>query len=231
MKRMIFTALLFIALHTTATAQYFPVDTARLNKAYCALKRGERSVQTEMEFLEAFPTTWLEWVMTYSFIDDENYDLSMSQMCCEHIEQLLGLSHINDTILCKKIVDLTIGMKHTGECTSVFQEYLINYLFDHESLVLDYLSKLQKGHQMEFWQFCWSTVTECDRAVHFNEIYNRNKDKFPKEMEISRVAFQYFYDGINYPTLLPHKREEYQRKSGYKNYKEKFYGYINLGDD
>lgn len=118
MKRMIFTALLFIALHTTATAQYFPVDTARLNKAYCALKRGERSVQTEMEFLEAFPTTWLEWVMTYSYIDDENYDLSMSQMCCEHIEQLLGLSHINDTILCKKIVDLTIGMKHTGDASA-----------------------------------------------------------------------------------------------------------------
>lgn len=49
-------------------------------------------------------------------------------------------------------------------------------------------------------------------------------------MGISRVAFQYFYNGINYPTLLPHKREEYRQKSGHKNYKEKFYGYINVGN-
>lgn len=78
---------------------------------------------------------------------------------------------------------------------------------------------------MEFWQFCWSTVTECNREEHFNELYNRNKNKYPKEMEISRVAFQYFYNGINYPTLLPHKNEEYQRKSGYNNYKKNFNGY------
>ena len=98
MKRLIFATLLLIAFFTTAKAQYFPVDTARLNKAYRTLKKGERTAQTEQEFLEAFPTTWLEWTMTYCYVWDDNYDISMSQMCCEHIEQLFGLPHINDSI-------------------------------------------------------------------------------------------------------------------------------------
>ncbi len=44
-----------------------------------------------------------------------------------------------------------------------------------------------------------------------------NKDtefcnNFHEEMEISRTVFQYFYDGINYPALFPHKKEQYERK-------------------
>ncbi len=75
MKRVLFTALLFTTLLTTATAQYFPVDTARLNKAYRTLKQGNRTTETETEFLEAFPTTWLEFYMTYSCVYDEKKQL------------------------------------------------------------------------------------------------------------------------------------------------------------
>ena len=210
--------MLLLTVLFAAKAQYFPIDTARLNNAYMALINGERTAENEMEFLEAYPTTWLEFYMTYSYVDDEEYDIGMSQLCTEHITTLFGLSHINDTIKCKKIVDLTIGMKESGECTGVYQDYLVGYILNNEDLVLDYLSKLKKGHQMEFWQFCWSTVTECSRAEAFNEIYNRLKNRFPKEMEISRAAFQYFYDGINYPNLLPHKECEYHRKFIDRNY-------------
>ena len=225
MKHLISTALLLTTLLATASAQYFPIDTARLNKAYRTLEQGNRTTETEMEFLEAFPTTWLEFYMTYSYIDDDNFDISMCDMCSEHITQLLSLTHINDTILCKKVVNLSIGMKDSGECTEVFQEYLVNYIFSNEKHILNYLSTLRKGHQMEFWQFCWSSVTECNRAEHFNELYTRNKDKYPEEMEISRVAFQHFYDGINYPCLLPHKEEEYKRKNYDKKYKYYFNDY------
>lgn len=96
MKRAFFTALLFTTLLTTATAQYFPVDTARLNKAYRTLEQGNRTAETEMEFLEAFPTTWLEFYMTYSCVYDEKNNFSMCDMCSEHITKLLSLTHIND---------------------------------------------------------------------------------------------------------------------------------------
>ena len=154
MKRFL-SFLLFAALYAgSASAQYFPVDTARLNNAYRALKSGTRTLKAEMEFFEAYPTTWLEYYMTYSFVDDENYDYSMCKMCCEHISTLFSLTKVSDTVFCKKVVDLTVGMKETGECTSFFQDYLIGYILNNDKLVLDYLSKLKKGYQMEFWEFC-----------------------------------------------------------------------------
>ena len=142
----------------TATAQNFPVDTARINKAYKVLMSGECTTETEMEFLEAYPTTWLEFYMTYSFMYNEDDNYTMCDMCSEHITTLISLTHINDTILCKKIVNLSIGMQETGECTGVFQSYLINYVLRNDKLVLDYLSKLRKGYQMQFWQFYWSSI-------------------------------------------------------------------------
>ena len=230
MKQTFFTTLFFIVA-LTVNAQYFPVDTAKLNNAYRALKNGEQTIENEMEFLEAYPTTWLEFYMTYSCIPDERYDNSMCNMCNEHITTLIYLSHINDTIKCKKIVDLTIGMKESGECTGIYQDYLIGYIFSNEKLVLDYLSTLRKGHRMQFWQFCWSSTCECNRAEDFNKIYNRNKEKYPEEMEISRIAYQHFYEGINYPNLLPHKEEEYNRKYYNKNYKYNFDDYTDFSDE
>lgn len=225
MKRFFLTVLLFNMLFATANAQYIPVDTARINKAYNTLAKGNRTSETEMEFLEAYPTTWFEFYMTYSYLYDDTNQNIMCDMCSEHISTLFGLSHINDTILCKKIINLSIGMKDSGECTGVFQDYLIGYILNHENLVFDYLSKLKKGYLMEFWQFCWSTVTECSRAAHFEELYNRNKEKYPEIMEVSRIAFENFYDGINYPTLLPHKEEMYKREFINKNYNTIFDDY------
>ena len=65
MKPFTLIALLFSSIFSTATAQYFPVDTARLNNAYRTLEQGICTEKTEMEFLKAFPTTWLEFYMTY----------------------------------------------------------------------------------------------------------------------------------------------------------------------
>ena len=225
MKRFFLTVLLFNMLFATANAQYIPVDTARINKSYNTLAKGNRTSETEMEFLEAYPTTWFEFYMTYSYLYDDTNQNIMCDMCSEHISTLFGLSHINDTILCKKIINLSIGMKDSGECTGVFQDYLIGYILNHEKLVFDLLSKLRKGHLMEFWQFCWSTVTECSRVAQFEELYNRNKEKYPEIMEVSRVAFENFYDGINYPTLLPHKEEMYKREFINKNYNTIFDDY------
>lgn len=205
MKRYLFSLLLLNVLPMAVTAQRFSIDTTRLNRAYEDLSCGERNAKIEIEFLESYPTTWLEFYMTYCCDD------IMCDMCSEHISALFGLSHINDTVLCKKIVNLSIGMKHSGECTGVFQDYLVGYILNNEELVFDYLSKLRKGHQMQFWQFCWSTVTECLREEHFKELYNRNKEKYPELMNVSRIAFDFFYDGINYPTLLPHKEYEYRK--------------------
>ena len=197
MKHFFLTILLLNLLLTTGKAQYFPVDTAKLNKAYMTLKQGICTEKTEMDFLEAFPTTWLEFYMTYSYINDENYDISMSQICSEHLITLLGLSHVNDTLLCKKVVKLTIGMKDNGESTGVYQDYLIGYIFKNEDLIINTLSKLKKGYQMEFWQFYWSNIIDGDYQLEeFNKLYNKNKEKYPAMMKTMSIAFEYFNTGV-----------------------------------
>ena len=45
------------------------------------------------------------------------------------------------------------------------------------------------------------------------------------EMEISRIAYQHFYESINYPNLLPHKEEEHNRKYYNRIYKYNFDDY------
>ena len=51
-------------------------------------------------------------------------------------------------------------------------------------------------------------------------------------MEISRIAYQHFYEGINYPNLLPHKEEEeHNRKYYNKNYKYNFNDYTNYSNE
>ncbi len=225
MKRFLFIAILIAIQAVTAVAQYYPVDTVWLNRAYRNLTRKPRTAAAEQEFLEAFPTTWMEFYMTYLYVDDDTYDTRMAEQCRDHVDALFGLSHLNDTVVCKKIVDLVVGMKQNCEQTDRLQEYVVSYLFGNDKLVLNYLSRLKKGYQMEFWQFCWSTVTECSWEECFKTLYNRNKKSYPQLMEVSRIAFEYFYDGVNYPDMFPHKKEEYHKKYIDKGYKAQFSGY------
>ena len=85
--------MLLLTVLFAAKAQYFPIDTARLNNAYRAIIGGERNIKTEMEFLESYPTTWLEFYMTYNYVDDKEYDIEMSQLCTEHIYAVWAVTH------------------------------------------------------------------------------------------------------------------------------------------
>lgn len=51
MKHLISTALLLTTLLATASAQYFPIDTTRLNKTYRTLEQGNRTTETEIQIL------------------------------------------------------------------------------------------------------------------------------------------------------------------------------------
>lgn len=77
MKHSFLTVLLFSLLFTTATAQYFPVDTARLNKACIALEKEPQNTQLQQDFFNAFPTCWDDFNSTYKYSDKEGYDLAM----------------------------------------------------------------------------------------------------------------------------------------------------------
>ena len=69
MKRFFLTQLLFAAFLSTATAQHFPIDTARLNNAYRALLQNPQSKELQLDFFRAFPENWNDFNSTYKYSD------------------------------------------------------------------------------------------------------------------------------------------------------------------
>ena len=67
MKRTYFTILFLIVASTTITAQYFPIDTARLNNAYRILLLNPESENLQLDFFKAFPENWNDFNNTYRY--------------------------------------------------------------------------------------------------------------------------------------------------------------------
>ena len=95
MKKTILISLLFITLATNNTyAQYFPVDTAILNSAYRELANNPNTLERQKKFFDAFPNTWMEFIMTYQFVPNGDYDLTMYELGDQHVRALgeIGMS-------------------------------------------------------------------------------------------------------------------------------------------
>lgn len=59
------------------------------------------------------------------------------------------------------------------------------------------LSKIEKGHQMQFWQFFWSNIVDGkSQEKEFEVLYNINKEKYPNLMKTMSIAFEYFNNGV-----------------------------------
>lgn len=59
------------------------------------------------------------------------------------------------------------------------------------------LSKIERGHQMQFWQFYWSNAADGQsQEKEFEVLYNINKEKYPCLMETMSIAFEYFNNKV-----------------------------------
>ena len=197
MKRVSFIALFFATFFSTATAQYFPVDTALLNKTYRKLLKNPQSRELQLDFFKAFPDNWDDFNSTYKYSDKEGYDLSMYSQAYEHIKALAECYAINDTLYCNKLIALSVGALLDADAPNHLQG-LLHYTMQHRNDVFLYcLSEIEKGHQMQFWQFYWSNIIDGDYQLEeFNKLYNKNKEKYPAMMKTMSIAFEYFNTGV-----------------------------------
>ena len=83
MKKLIH-LLLLLFLCNTAIAQYYPIDTLRLNRAYHSIINGNNTYENQLDFFNTFPSTWLEYTLTYLYSPAKEFDIKMSQMATEH---------------------------------------------------------------------------------------------------------------------------------------------------
>ena len=197
MKRVSFIALFFATFFSTATAQYFPVDTALLNKTYRKLLKNPQSRELQLDFFKAFPDNWDDFNSTYKYSDKEGYDLSMYSQAHEHIKALAECYAINDTLYCNKLIALSVGALLDADAPNHLQG-LLHYTMQHRNDTFLYcLSEIEKGHQMQFWQFYWSNIIDGDYQLEeFNKLYNKNKEKYPAMMKTMSIAFEYFNTGV-----------------------------------
>ncbi len=196
MKRVFSTIFLFMALFTTISAQDF-IDTLKLNKAYNKLLSDTQSLEKQKEYFNAFPNNWAEFYDTYKYCSNEDYDLSMYSRAYEHIQALGGCTAINDTIFCNKLIALSVGATLDADAPNYLQGVLHNTMKRNNDTFMHCLSKIDKGHQMQFWQFYWSSIISGrSQQDEFNELYNKNKEKYPTMMKAMSTAFEYFNNGV-----------------------------------
>ena len=205
MKKYLFALLLSSFLATPTVAQYYPVDTLRLNKAYNAIINGPNTLEKQTEFFRAFPSTWLEYTLTYLYSPDKSFDNRMSQLTTQHCT-IFGdsLYLINDTTYCNKYINLVIGLNDTGENCITLQENLHGAMIKYGDTMMHLISKLRKGHQMQFWMFYWSSTDETAWREEVVNLKNKYNKQYPQEIKIMQLAFEFFENGIDYPQLLPH---------------------------
>lgn len=193
MKRLLSTIFLLVTLIATVSAQYFIIDTTKLSKAYNDLLQNPQSAHKQREFFNAFPSSWQEYYDTYKYCSKEGYDLSMYSVANKHVKALENCTEINDTLYCNRLIALSVGASLDADAPNYLQK-LLHYAMQQKNNVFMYcLSQIEKGHQMQFWQFYWSrNVDGQSQKQEFEELYNMNKDKYPFLMKTMSIAFEYF---------------------------------------
>lgn len=180
-------------------AQCVPVDTAKLNASYRALMASPNTLERQKAFFDAFPGSWGEFIGTYQYVPEKNDDLTMYSHAFEHIEALkTKVTLIEDSVYCEKLVHIAIGMPYEADAPNHFQSLLHNVMWRKMDGMLNAISKLRRGHQMQFWQFYWSNpVKSKDLETEYQRLLKLNSDTHPEQMKTMEIAFQYFYDGVN----------------------------------
>ncbi|MDD2284488.1 MAG: hypothetical protein PHQ11_03705 [Paludibacter sp.] len=194
-------ALIIISLFVCnyAKSQYFPIDTAKLNTSYRELMSFPNTIERQKAFFDAFPNNWTEFTAIYQFMPNDDYDLTMYNNAQEHIEALsTKITLIKDSVYCKKIVNIGVGGKLDADASNYYKALLHKIMWRRMDGMLHSVSKLRKGHQMQFWQYYWSNTVKSKRLeTEYNRLLKLNLDTYPKEMKIMEIAFKYFYDGVN----------------------------------
>ena len=181
------------------TNSFLQIDTARLNTAYRELMKRPSDKKCQEAFFDAFPANWDEFITTYGYFPQDGYDLTMYYLAYEHIRALGDCSASIDSVAyCRKLVNIAVGGIFQADAPNHFQSLLHRVMWERMDAMLDYISQLRRGYQMRFWQFYWSSIVPNKKSEdEYARLYERNSGEYPEEMNIMKIAFEYFHNGVN----------------------------------
>ena len=204
MKRLFFVILLAIAT-INIYAQYkdkgyFMADTVKLNAAYRELLKHPESKEAQMAYFEAFPNTWMEYIVTYQFVpDDKEGRKNLYSVGHKHMHAFeYKLNLIPDSLYYKKLVNIAIGARKDADAANYLQGCVESHMIDHSEQILNALAPLRKGHRFEFWEFYFSNIIAVETIEEeLNRLVELHKDCHPEDVQMMKDAFKYFYNGVN----------------------------------
>jgi hypothetical protein len=88
-----------------AYSQRFPMDTAKLKNAYNELMANPKSPKQQMIFFKLFPSTWLEYNMTYIYSGESMWYIGAKHSTA--FENLYG--SIPDSLYFDKLISIAIN--------------------------------------------------------------------------------------------------------------------------
>ena len=181
------------------TNSFLLIDTARLNTAYRELMKRPSDKKCQEAFFDAFPANWDEFITTYGYFPQDGYDLTMYYLAYEHIKALGDCSASIDSVAyCRKLVNIAVGGIFQADAPNHFKSLLHRVMWERMDAMLDYISQLRRGYQMRFWQFYWSSIVPNKESEdEYARLYERNSREYPEEMNIMKIAFEYFHNGVN----------------------------------
>ena len=204
MKRLFFVILFAIAT-VNSYAQYkdkgyFMADTVKLNATYRELLKRPESKEAQMAYFEAFPNTWMEYIVTYQFVpDDKEGRKNLYSVGHKHMHAFeYKLNLIPDSLYYKKLVNIAIGARKDADAANYLQGCVKDHMINHSEEILNALAPLRKGHRFEFWEFYFSNIiAEETIEEELNRLVELHKDCHPEDVQMMKDAFKYFYNGVN----------------------------------
>ena len=200
MKRLFFVILFAIAT-ANLYAQYFMADTVKLNATYRELLKHPESKEAQMAYFEAFPNTWMEYIVTYQ-IDPDDKEGRKNLYFAGH-KNVYSFQYklilIPDYLYYKKLVNIAIGGRKDADAANYLQSCVESHMIDHSEQILNALAPLCKRHRFEFWEFYFSNIVKsADIEEELNRLVELHKNCHPEDVQMMKDAFKYFYNGVNF---------------------------------
>ena len=185
--------LLFVPLHAQFMPVYLPVDTLILNASERELIKNN-SFSNQKAFFDAFPKDWPQYITTYQYSDKKGFDKTMYSRAGYQV-QAFGekLTLIDDPTYCARVVNLAIGAELDADAPNYLNELQHKVMREKTEAMMKIISGLVEGDQMLYWQFYWSNnFRKPILETEYNKLYDQLKTKYPEEMKIMSIAFEYF---------------------------------------
>ena len=195
MKKKFISLMLFGLLCTGQMhAQYFPVDTLKLNSAFRELQNKPNTPERQKAFFDAFPRNWNEYIMLFQYYSDKKYDSSMSRLSGEYVDTFEHkLTLIKDSAYCTKTVSLALGALLDADAPNALRDLQHFVMWKKMETMMKVISGLTDADQMLYWQFYWSSPFKKEKMVtEYNRLHKLLADRHPKEMKTMEIAFNYF---------------------------------------